>query len=198
MKRNTNIYGLEGGHLNGLWDIKHFHFFPYKRLREQIWHWPKIGQGHPRIIILTNYDGPLPPILHTKFHENRSTGSWGEDFKGFLPNMGMVASLVMWPGGDPTNKFCSSIPWRLHMKFDFNRPSGFEDVWECWRQTTDRQQTPPALPSYSLWLRGAKKEKILKAYLCGRSRPHQDGFPHFKLTALKWFAALLPTWNSHK
>ena len=39
----------------------------------------------------------------------------------------------------PTN-FCFPISWNLHMKFGFNRPSGFrgEDVWKCWqRRTTD-------------------------------------------------------------
>ena len=33
-------------------------------------------------------------MLHTKFRENRPTGS-GEDFEGFLPYMGMAAILVM-------------------------------------------------------------------------------------------------------
>ena len=33
-------------------------------------------------------------MLHTKFHGNQLAGS-GEDFKGFLPYMGMVAILVM-------------------------------------------------------------------------------------------------------
>ena len=33
--------------------------------------------------------------------------------------------------------FRSPIPRRLHMKFGFNRPSGFrgEDVWKCWQHT---------------------------------------------------------------
>ena len=33
-------------------------------------------------------------MLHTKFLGNRPAGS-GEDFKGFLPYMGMAAILVM-------------------------------------------------------------------------------------------------------
>ena len=33
-------------------------------------------------------------MLHTKFHGNQPAGS-GEDFKGFLPYMGMAAILVM-------------------------------------------------------------------------------------------------------
>ena len=31
----------------------------------------KIGQGQPRVIFLTNYDGPESPMLHTKFRGNR-------------------------------------------------------------------------------------------------------------------------------
>ena len=33
-------------------------------------------------------------MLHTKFRGNRPAG-FGEDFKGFLPYMGMSAMLVM-------------------------------------------------------------------------------------------------------
>ena len=36
-------------------------------------------------------------MLHTKFQGYRSIGSGEEDFLGFLPYMGMVAMLVMWP-----------------------------------------------------------------------------------------------------
>ena len=69
-------------------------------------------------------------MLHTQFHDNRPTGSREEDFEEILPYIGMVAILVMWPGPPWTN-FHSPIPWMLHMKFDFNQPSGFrEDVWK--------------------------------------------------------------------
>ena len=34
-------------------------------------------------------------MLHTKFHENRPAGSGEEDLEGFLPYMGMAATLVM-------------------------------------------------------------------------------------------------------
>ena len=36
-------------------------------------------------------------MLHTKSQGHRPSGS-GEDFKGFLPYMGLAAILVMWPG----------------------------------------------------------------------------------------------------
>ena len=37
-------------------------------------------------------------MLHTKFQGHRPSGSAEEDFLRFLPYMGMVAILVMWPG----------------------------------------------------------------------------------------------------
>ena len=52
------------------------------------------GQGHPRVVMLANYDGLGSPMLHTKFRGNRQTGSGEEDFEGFLPYMGMAAILV--------------------------------------------------------------------------------------------------------
>ena len=48
-------------------------------LSYQIWPCHKLGQGQPRVIIWTNYDGLESPMLHYKFHGNQSTGS-GEDF----------------------------------------------------------------------------------------------------------------------
>ena len=39
-----------------------------------------IGQGHPRVIISTNYDGLESQMLHTKFHENWPASSGEEDF----------------------------------------------------------------------------------------------------------------------
>ena len=38
-----------------------------------------MGQGQPRVIIWTNYDGPKSPVLHTKFQGNGPFGS-REDF----------------------------------------------------------------------------------------------------------------------
>ena len=45
-------------------------------------------------------------------------------FEGFLPYMGMSASLVMWPGPFIQN-FGSPFPRRLHIEFGFDWPSGF-------------------------------------------------------------------------
>ena len=49
--------------------------------------------------------------------------------------MGMVAILVMWPGSFEQTH--SPIPRKLHVKFDFDWPSGFwgEDVWRMWMTT---------------------------------------------------------------
>ena len=76
-------------------------------------------------------------MLHTKFHDNRLTGSREEDVWRFLPYMGIAAILVMWPGPREKN-FRSSITWMRHMKFDFNRPRVSE---EKMFENVDRLQT---------------------------------------------------------
>ena len=68
-------------------------------------------------------------MLHTKFHENWPTGSGEEDFKrvftiyGRGSHLGHVTQM-------PRTKYCSPYPRRLHIRFGFDRPSGFgeEDV----------------------------------------------------------------------
>ena len=40
----------------------------------------KIDQGHHRVMIYINYNGPASPMLHTKLCVNRPTGSGEEDF----------------------------------------------------------------------------------------------------------------------
>ena len=37
-------------------------------------------EGHPRVIILSNYDGLESSMLHADFRENRPAGSGEEDF----------------------------------------------------------------------------------------------------------------------
>ena len=46
--------------------------------------------------------------------------------------------------------FRSPIPRRLHMKFGFNRPSGFrgEDVWKCWHTTHTHTYTHTHIQTY--------------------------------------------------
>ena len=63
-----------------------------------IWPCRKKGQGQPRVIIWTILIVLEYPMLHTEFQGHRSTGSGEEDFSRFLPYMGVVAMLVMWPG----------------------------------------------------------------------------------------------------
>ena len=68
-------------------------------------------------------------MLQTEFHENRPSGSEEEDLEEVL-----TSSLKRRGLGHVTlaknANFRSSTPWSLHMKFDFNRPSGSggEDV----------------------------------------------------------------------
>ena len=75
-----------------------FQLFTCKSLCFQNYPCRNIGQGHPRVIILTNYDGLESPILHTKFCGNWPTGSREEYFWSFFfTYMSVVAILVMWP-----------------------------------------------------------------------------------------------------
>ena len=114
---------------NSFWKIHCFAFFPYKSIREQIWHCRKISQGQPRVIIWTKLVVLEHPMLHTKFKGHRPFGSREEDFLRFIPYMGMATILghVTWT---VWTNFRSPFRWRLHMKFDFDWPSGFwgEDV----------------------------------------------------------------------
>ena len=83
---------------NSFWKIHCFIFFPYKSVRDQIWPCRKIGQGQPRVIIGANLVVHEHSMMHTKIQGHRPFGSGKEDFLRFLPYMGMVAILVMWPG----------------------------------------------------------------------------------------------------
>ena len=130
---------------NSFWKIHCFHFFLYKNLSYQIWPWRKIGQGHSRVIIWTNYDGLESPMLHTKFRENRPAGSGEEDFWRVFTIYGHGGHLghVTWV---PRTNFRSPYPRRLHIKFGFDWPIGFgeEDLWALWTtdgRTTDGRRT---------------------------------------------------------
>ena len=110
--------------------------FPHiKSIRDQIWPCCKIGQGQLRVIIWTNYDGPESPMLHTKPEDHWPFGS-REDFLRVFTiyerggHLGHVTHT-------PRTIFRSPIPLRLHMKFGFDKPSGFgeEDLWTWWTTT---------------------------------------------------------------
>ena len=85
-----------------------------------------MGQGQPRIIIWTNYDGQESSMLHTKFHGNRFTGSREKDFwrvftiYGHGSHLGHVTSIM-------SINFHFLVPESLHIRFGFDWPSGF---WE--------------------------------------------------------------------
>ena len=59
-------------------------FYPYKSIRDQIWHCRKKGQCQPRVIIWTNLVVLKHPMLHTNFQGHRPFGS-EEDFLRLLP-----------------------------------------------------------------------------------------------------------------
>ena len=53
--------------------------FTFSQRKLQICPCRRIGQGQPKVILSTNYDQLKSPVLHTKFHGNRSAGSGEED-----------------------------------------------------------------------------------------------------------------------
>ena len=78
------------------------------------------------VIILSNYDWLKSPMLHTKFRENRPTGSGEEDFLSVFTIYGRGGHLGHVTQISRSN-FSSPYPWMLHIKFHFERPSGFRE-----------------------------------------------------------------------
>ena len=131
-----------------------------------------MGQGQPREIIWTILVVLTYTMLHIKFQGHRSIGSGEEDFLRFLPYMGMVAILVMWP--EPFEQlFVPPIPggyiWNLvTIGTVVSEEKSFEIV-DGRRRTTDddgrRTTTDDGACLYyklprSLRLRWAKKKKV--------------------------------------
>ena len=122
--------------LNSFWEIHCLSVFPYKSLTYQSWPCHKLGQGHCKVIICINYDGPACPMLHTKFQGHRPFGSGEEDFwrvftiYGRGGHLGHVTQI-------PGTNFRSPDLGRLHMKYGFNRPvvsekKMFENLDDGW------------------------------------------------------------------
>ena len=83
------------GHRSAWLLVLNTRLFQNKCIRNQIWPCHTVGQGQPRLIICANLVGLTSPMLHTK-----SQGLLVPEkktFKGFLPYVGVVAILVMWP-----------------------------------------------------------------------------------------------------
>ena len=98
-------------------------------------------------------------MLHTKSQGHRPPGSGEEDFKRVFTIYGHGGHLGHVTRTFWTN-FRSPILRSLHMKFEFNWPSGFrgEDVWKWWRTDNGRQSHWYTNSSpRSLRLRWAKK-----------------------------------------
>ena len=99
----------------------------YRKACYQIWPCHKLGQGQPRIIIWTNYDGLESLMLHTKFPGNWSTGSGEEDFwrvftiYGCGGHLGHVTSII-------SSNFHFIVPESFHTKFGSERHSSFEKI----------------------------------------------------------------------
>ena len=122
----------------------------------EIWPCRKIGQGQPRVIIWTNYDGQESSMLHTKFCGNQSTSSGEEDFwrvftiyghGGHLGNVTTIVSIY----------FHFLVPESLHIKFGFDWPSGFWEepvlIFKCkWRWAKVKKWPWPSILTYLHYL----------------------------------------------
>ena len=86
-----------------------------------------MGQGQTTDLIWTTLVELTYMMLHIKFQGHGSIGSGEEDFLRFLPCMGMVAMLVMWP-----NSFVSIFIPILPLAFIWilvpNDPTVFEKI----------------------------------------------------------------------
>ena len=97
-----------------------------KNLSYQILPCRKIGQGHSRVIIWTNYDVLESPKLHTNFHRNLPAGSGKKDFRRVFTiyehcgHLGHVTSIM-------SSYFHFLEPERFHKKSSSDRHSSF---WE--------------------------------------------------------------------
>ena len=78
------------------------------------------GQGQPKVIIFSNFIGPMSQMLHT-----RPQGiDFGEDFQRVFTRYQCGGHLGHVTKMQRTN-FPSLGIWRRHMKFGFDWPSGF-------------------------------------------------------------------------
>ena len=125
------IYHLLIIDFNSFWVIHHWSVFPHKCIRNQSWLLHKKMKGQPRVIIWRNLVVLECPVLYIMFQPHLPDNSKEEDFLRFLPYMGMVAILVMWPAGSFEQIFIPPFEggstWNLT-----DWPSGFwGDVWKC-------------------------------------------------------------------
>ena len=105
-------------------------FHPGRSIQKQIWPSHKNSQGQPKVIIWNIVSTQVPDAV---YQVSKSLASWFRR-KIFLKFVTiMYKGMVMWPGTSE-QIFIPHISWKLHMKFDFNRPSSFwaKQDWKCW------------------------------------------------------------------
>ena len=140
--------------------------YSYKSIRDQIWPCRKNGSGLTHGQYLNKLGSTRAPCAAYKV--SRSSAFWfrRRRFSKVFIIYGHGEHLchVTW---NVWIKFLFPYPWRFHMKFGFNWPSGFreEDVWKCcWRttyygrRTTDNRGLPILLARQ--WAFGSGELKI--------------------------------------
>ena len=114
------------------WKFHCFTFFPYKSISNKIWPCHKISQGQHRFITWTNLVVLKYPCCKSTF---KVIGLLVTERKNFSCVYHIWAWRPFWSCYlDHLNKLSFPIPYRIHIKFGFNRPSGFsgKEVWKCW------------------------------------------------------------------
>ena len=125
----------------------HFSIFPFQSLREQYWPCHKISQGQPRVIVYINFKELNPQVLHTEFQAIGPVVLEKKIYLRFLPYMGMVAILVMWPAQIYIN-FTFFLTWTLYMKLNWNWPCSFRGE-VLWTKVT---KWPGPLELHNRWI----------------------------------------------
>ena len=143
---------------SSFWKIHSFYFFLWKTPNYKIWPCRKIGQGQPRVIIWTNYDGPESTIYQVSWKSVHRF--WRRRFlNGFY-------HIWVWRPSwscDPhaANKILFPLPKGAPHKIWLWSAKGFQrrrclsienDGWRC---TPDHGYTISS--PMSLWLRWSKK-----------------------------------------
>ena len=79
------------------WRRRSLKFFPYKCIGKQTWPCRKKVKGQRTTILLAILVDLPSPMIPAKVQPQGILGSVGEDFKRFLPYMGVAAILVNGP-----------------------------------------------------------------------------------------------------
>ena len=105
-------------------------FHPCRSILKQIWPCHNNSQDYPKVIIWNIDSTRVPDAV---YQVSKSSASWLRRKRVLKFFTIIYMGMVMWPGAFE-QIFIPHISWRLHIKFDFNRPNGFweKEDWKGW------------------------------------------------------------------